>query len=279
MEILRERGLWLDIDPADDPFALEQPALAECAAASIAGVLTVGKRAGQRIIRLRPQWADPGGDDGHPSQDNAFEPQGQTPGYGFSVHAKRRVSAHDKKGLARLVRYITRPMVSNKHLKLLGNGNVSLELKRPFSDGTTHFVFEPLDFLSKLVALVVPPRSHRVRYHGAWARRSRLKELVAPKTVANDDSCTHHGSGANDDDEPDNPARRRKRYDWARLLARVFSIDVTCCPRCQEPMQQVAWIMRPSATRAFLESVGLPGDSPGFSPSRVPTQDDMFDVA
>ena len=49
MEILRERGLWLDIEPADDPFALEQPALAECAAASIAGVVTVGKRAGLRI--------------------------------------------------------------------------------------------------------------------------------------------------------------------------------------------------------------------------------------
>ncbi|OGQ87704.1 MAG: hypothetical protein A2289_24635 [Deltaproteobacteria bacterium RIFOXYA12_FULL_58_15] len=99
----------------------------------------VGKRAGQRIIRLRPQWSDHAADDGRQSQNNGFEPQGQTPDYGFSVHAKRRVSAHDRKGLARLVRYITRPMVSNKHLKLLGNGNVLLELKRPFSKllGTT----------------------------------------------------------------------------------------------------------------------------------------------
>ncbi|MBT3736092.1 MAG: hypothetical protein HN683_11870 [Gammaproteobacteria bacterium] len=35
--------------------------------------------------------------------------------------------------------------------------------RRP-SDGTTHVLFSPLDFISKLVALVPRPRRHLVRY-------------------------------------------------------------------------------------------------------------------
>ena len=36
-------------------------------------------------------------------------------------------------------------------------------------DGTTHVVFEPLELLEELAALVPPPRFHLVRYHGSAA--------------------------------------------------------------------------------------------------------------
>ena len=36
----------------------------------------------------------------------------------------------------------------------LADGRVLLELKTPWSDGTTHLVYEPLDFLAKLAALI-----------------------------------------------------------------------------------------------------------------------------
>ena len=58
------------------------------------------------------------------------------------------------KKLERLCRYIARPAVSEQRLSLLSNGHVRYELKTPYRDGTTHVIFEPMDFLARLVALV-----------------------------------------------------------------------------------------------------------------------------
>ena len=46
---------------------------------------------------------------------------------------------------------------------LLGNGHVHYELKTTYRDGTTHVIFEPLDFIARLVALVPKPRVNLTR--------------------------------------------------------------------------------------------------------------------
>ena len=46
------------------------------------------------------------------------------------------------------------------------DGRVVHELRAPFRDGTTHFVFELLAFIERLAALVPPPRLHQLTYHG-----------------------------------------------------------------------------------------------------------------
>jgi len=92
--------------------------------------------------------------------------QAVVPGFGFSVHAGRRISADDRSGLERVARYVLRPAIAQDRLKLLPGGKVQLELKRIWSGGTSHFIFEPLDFLSKLAALIFPPKMHRIRYFG-----------------------------------------------------------------------------------------------------------------
>ena len=42
-----------------------------------------------------------------------------------------------------------------------------------YNDGTTHVIFEPLDFISKLAALVAKPRVNLTRFHGVFAPNSR----------------------------------------------------------------------------------------------------------
>jgi hypothetical protein len=60
---------------------------------------------------------------------------------------------HERKKLERLCRYVSRPAVSEKRLSLAPNGNVRYQLKTPYREGTTHVVFEPLDFIARLAAL------------------------------------------------------------------------------------------------------------------------------
>ena len=51
-------------------------------------------------------------------------------------------------------------------------------------------------------------------------------------------------------------------------------IDVFVCPRCSGSMQKIAWILDTTAIRGILGAVGLPADSPAWSPAR--SAEDLF---
>ncbi len=71
-------------------------------------------------------------------------------------------------------RYITRPAVSTERLSLTAQGHIRYRLKTPYRDGTTDVVFEPLDFMARLAALVPGPRVNLTRYHGSSAPSGRF---------------------------------------------------------------------------------------------------------
>lgn len=171
-------------------------------------------------------------------------------GYAFDVDAAVRVHGNDRQRLDRLCRYVLRPPIANERVVKRTDGRFELRLKRAWSDGTTHLVFDGPEFVARLAALVPPPRVHQVRYHGVFARRSRLRtEIVRPAPTECHDGheraaiCT---------------ATKRLRLPWAKLLARVFAVNVLACPRCTTGnMQRIAFITTASAIRAILTSVGL----------------------
>jgi hypothetical protein len=76
---------------------------------------------------------------------------------GFSLHAGVAARGNGRDKLERLCRYITRPAIAERRLSLTHQGKVRYELKTPYRDGTTHVIFEPVDFIAKLAALVVLP--------------------------------------------------------------------------------------------------------------------------
>ena len=54
------------------------------------------------------------------------------------------------------------------------------ELKHPFNNGITHVVFDPLEFLARLAALVPRPRANLSRYHAVLAPNAKYRSLVVP---------------------------------------------------------------------------------------------------
>ena len=153
---------------------------------------------------------------------------------GFSLHAGVATKANERAKLERLCRYITRPPVSTKRLSLTRNGQIRYELKTPWRNGTTHVIFEPLDFMyrmygmsrahgcagatiSRLASLVPKPRVNLTRFHGIFAPNSKCRALVTPakrgrgKTVKALNGQT--------------PAEKRASMTWAKRLKRVFDIE------------------------------------------------------
>ena len=99
---------------------------------------------------------------------------------GFDLHAGVRIPAGHRDRLEQVCRYALRPPVAGDHLHLTAAGDVALQLRRPWDDGTTHLVFAPVAFLARLAVLVPRPRVHLVLYHGVLAPRAAWRAVVVP---------------------------------------------------------------------------------------------------
>ena len=255
--MLARRGITDGRDGVDvpDPSSEETPALAGLAAASVRGVRALGPRAGRPVRR----WGDaidlpdpPAFGRWHARRD------------GFDVHAGILVPAGARERLERLCRYTLRPPLGQDRLQRMPDGHVVLELRRRWTDGTTHLIFEPVELLERLAALIPRPRINLVLYHGVLAPRAAWRAHVVParidepsETSASD--ATAHGHGAR-------PTNRT----WADLMQRSFGFDVLACPHCSGRLTLVALIHAPAVIERILTHLGLPVDVPMMRPSRAP---------
>ena len=103
-------------------------------------------------------------------------------------------------------------------------------------NGTTHILFSPLDFLSKLAALVPRPRHNLARYHGVLARgcrqpNARMRKLIVPtkrkktNSKVDQNQCKSIAKSESADE-------LIAPLTWAQRLKRVFNIDISVCPLC-----------------------------------------------
>ena len=221
--------------------------LAALQAASCTYRIALGPRAGQKVLSLRSL----------PGRDETAAAGLCAQAHGFSLHAGVRCGAHQRQALERLCRYITRPAISNERLSQDGAGNVVLQLKSPWRDGTTHIRMSPLEFMQRLAALVPRPRLHLIRFHGVLAPNAALRAAIVPGPAAKPgDDADEHAHGA--------PAR----IGWARLLKRVFDLDLEHCPQCGGEFRIIAAIEEPAVIVKILMHLGLPARAPPRSPAR-----------
>lgn len=150
--------------------------------------------------------------------------------------------------LERLVRYVSRPAVAEQRLALTERGEVRLQLKAAYRDGTTHVILEPLDFLARLAALVPPPRQHQTRYHGVFAPHHALRAAITPA-----------GRGARQAGA-ERPVPKHVSMRWAQRLKRVFAIEIETCRRCGGKLRVIASIEEPALIERILAHVKRQGE-------------------
>src|SRR5262249_33883957 len=196
-----------------DPLGEDAPALARTMAASVQQRMACGERAGQRVRRLGAGCG------------RAGEPPRLTrPHYarvqGLSPHAHTLAPAHGRDALERLIRSTARGAVSLERLQADAHGDLVSTFTHPWSDGTTGITLSPLERLEKLAALVPLPHVHLGRYGGCLAPHSHLRGAILP---------TPRQQGLDEPEAcPISPC-----WSWARLLQRVFDLDMATCPWCR----------------------------------------------
>jgi hypothetical protein len=110
---------------------------------------------------------------------------------GFSLHAGVVVPDYDREALERLCRYGARPAFAHDRLAWTADGRISYQLKRPWPDGRTHLVLEPVAFLRRLVGIIPPPRRHLVRYSGVFGPASKARAKLRALVPTTDDDTSH----------------------------------------------------------------------------------------
>jgi hypothetical protein len=256
MKMLMRRGVLVEdmgqtylAEPDAD--GEESRTLRPLQAAAITYRIAFGPRAGQKVLTLRGAM---------PREDRARQPLCADID-GFSLHAAVRVEAHDRKRLEQLCRYITRPALSDERVQLNAAGQVELKLKTPWRDGTTHLVMSPLEFMQRLAALVPRPRLHLIRFHGVLAPNAKLRPLVVPQGPQVQEAASEAAAAAECEVESLQP--RPNRISWARLLKRVFDIDMQRCPNCGAgELKIIAAILERPVIEKILTHLGLDPQPP-----------------
>ena len=257
---------YLALEPDDDD------AMVQLQGHSITYRIAVGPQQGRKVFTL--QTLPPDEDDSGGSGRVAKEA-------GFSLHAGVSTEAHQRDKLERLCRYICRPAVSEKRLALTSNGHIRYQLKTPYRDGTTHVIFEPLDFIAKLAALVPKPRTNLTRFHGVFARgglphNSKFRVRVTPAKRGRG----HKRRQPTEESWLDKtPAERHQSMTWMQRLKRVFNIDIETCERCAGQVKIIACIEDPAVIERILAHLeGKESAKLAMLPAgRAPPQARLFD--
>jgi hypothetical protein len=253
--LLGRAGL-LDEDVEDGLAAdVEHPLHLHVAAASVLGRTALGSRAGRAVRAVGRRRLDK-----PPTRADkrARRRRMQSAVGGFDLQAGVRIAARHRHQLEHLARYILRPAVSTERLKALPDGRFLYELRRPWADGTTGFLFDPHELIEKLVALIPLPRGNLVRYHGLFAPRAAGRSGVVPAGEGGASSGVR-------------PAEQvPHRLPWADLLRRVFLVDVLCCTRCGGRRRVLEAVTEPGAAARILLHLGLEASAPRAEPARAP---------
>ena len=107
------------------------------------------------------------------------------------------------------------------------------------------------------------PRLHLIRFHGVLAPDAKLRALVVPQESGPlaqaappaecEAGCAHH---------------QPVRLSWAKLLKRVFEIDMEHCPNCGGQLKIIAAILEQPVIEKILTHLGLQARAPPRAPAR-----------
>ena len=146
-------------------------------------------------------------------------------------------------------------------------------LKTPYHDGTTHVIFEPLDFIARLAALVPKPRVNLTRFHGVFAPNSRHRVTITPALRNKTKQALPTG-------QKKTRAQKHQSMTWAQRLKRVFGIEIETCEQCGGAVKVIASIEDPLVIQKILSYLNTKNDEVVelLPPqSRAPPQISLFE--
>ena len=165
--------------------------------------------------------------------------------------------------LAHMARYAVRPPVAMDRIQVADDGRILLSIPPDPRTGATVLTLDPMEFLRRITNQIPDPKTHTVRYYGAYSNRSRRlyrgegdeagAKAEVPGVVREDQAAESPSSNS----------------EWARLLRKVYEVDPLACPRCSATMRVIAVITAPAVIDRILRHLRETGGDDLFA-ARAP---------
>ena len=108
--------------------------------------------------------------------------------------------------------------------------------------GKNFEAMDPLEWLARLSGHIPDPGQHRTLFYGEYANRNRGARRCPESGVP--------------DLLPETP-RRRSSPSWARLVAKIYQVDLLVCSRCGQRMSVIAFLTDLVSIKRILDHLGL----------------------
>jgi hypothetical protein len=186
-----------------------------------------------------------------------------------------------------------RPPLAADRVRRTDNGDVILELRHRWADGTTHLRFDPIELFERLAALTPRPRINLLLYYGVLGAHAAWRPRVCPgESAPRDVLAVNATPSAPTEAHAAGPSRTNIL--WAELMQRSFPPSLGMCsmPSFGETSPERIARRRVGSTRwcamrgarlrllAIIEAAGvirrilghlrLPTEVPAPRPSRAP---------
>ena len=115
---------------------------------------------------------------------------------------------------------------------------------------------------SRLTSLIPRPRVHLIRFHGVFAPHFKYRSLIVPQPSLFDK--TSHTE--------QKKSKQPYSIGWAKILKRVFDIDIQTCPKCGGQIKIISSILNPQVIKKILIHLEENAKIPGLAPPRGPPE-------
>ena len=105
---------------------------------------------------------------------------------------------------------------------------------------------------------------HLVRYSGVLAPNAKMRSGVIPGMTRAEIKAQKEAKNK----DKDKDKKLVSSHQWAKLLARVFEIDVSKCKHCGGELKIISAIRNPTAIQKILNHLGLSPQPPPIAPAK-----------
>ncbi len=184
---------------------------------------------------------------------------------GFNVHTSERINGSDGDAVERVARYMSRAAISVERVKINPDENtVTVYERQDRSPSGMSLTYTIMEFMALLAGHIPSPYESLVYYYGIYSSSYRGKEK---RENANEEVQVEEVRGTG-----------KSNSTWARLIQKIFEVDVLRCTKCGGEMKVIAFITEQKSVRKILDHIGEKTKrAPPLSPTITLTDADYGD--
>jgi hypothetical protein len=168
---------------------------------------------------------------------------------GFNVHSKGRITPIDGEAIGNIARYMSKAAVSTSRVEFNhADSTITVYENQKGSYPNNKATYTIMEFMALITSHIPSPYEALIYYYGVYSSSYRGKEKRNRGDLQN--LAVEETKGKR------GKSNGKITSTWARLIHRIFEVDILKCPKCGEKMRIIAFISDFQEIHKILRHIG-----------------------